>query len=620
MLPDFVIDVMGTIKHSIISNDFIDVESGKIELKDLSTGSEWTSLKETVCAFLNTEGGVVICGVRERNRTYNMTGFDRNNESKIIELQRSVFRDDHGTCPDLSSNIFTAYEAVTLNGNTYSLLVIVVYALSDDLKYISYNERYYERRLTQDSIIPAPKLQRHREYKQELEYAKEIAIIEGATINDLSLDKINRYVNLLNIEISRETLKPSIAKARTFLANHHFIKENQVTVLGMLVCGEDPFHFLSMRSEVNCYYDTSSDIGKDKKIFRSDVINLMKETFRYVWGNIKIGRTVRNGGASEAEYPEELIRETINNALAHRDYTIDRFVTINIEPNKHIEIKKPGRFKEAIIIADTRAKVPVRRLMPGIPESKNPKLASVLRVFDKIEGQGRGMAALVNGALNNKVDLPYYDISDNMISLRIPTGRLVDESMENWLKGFERYIETRLKTKISDEHKAVLSYFHKSEILNKKRHYTILLSESNNHFSVIEDLKNAGLIVEHTASSEEVPIYVLDRVLAIIDFSADITGILGSQYNEYPREAQEVLNISYLHTKYNQQALKAFEITPEVFRRVYGKTVVPKTYESLGRKVRKLCNDFAQLGILKKVEKGAYEFVFDFKSKNNLLI
>ena len=56
------------------------------------------------------------------------------------------------------------------------------------------------------------------------------------------------------------------------------------------------FHFLGSRVEVNCYYDTSIDIGKDKKMFRNDVINLMEDTFRYIWGHIKINRTIREGG------------------------------------------------------------------------------------------------------------------------------------------------------------------------------------------------------------------------------------------------------------------------------------------------------------------------------------
>lgn len=615
---EFINNTLSSIKRSIEGDIFLDVETAKIELKDLSTGNEWKSLKESICAFLNTDGGIAICGVRERGKKYEFKGFDRNNESKVIDLQLSTFRNDEGIELDLSKYIYFDYQSVTVENQTKDIVIIAVYPLSDDLKYVSYNGEYFERKLTQDKKIPEAKIQQQREYKLDLEYAKEIAVIQGATNNDLSLDKINRYINLLNREIRSETLKPSLNKAKPFLSNQHFIKNDTVTMLGMLVCGADPFHFLSSRVEVNAYYDTSSDIGKDKKIFRSDVLTLMEETFRYIWGNIKVNRTVTEGGKSEPEYPEKLIRETINNALAHRDYSIDNFVTVRVEPNRFIEIKNPGSFKEKIKVLHTGSDIEIRRLIPGIPESKNPKLASVLKVFDKIENQGRGMASLVNGALDNKVDLAFYEIKDGMITLTIPTGRLVDETIETWLKGFERYIELKIKNRLSDEHRAVLAYFYKSELLNRKRYFTILLSESNNHFEVLDELKRAQILYEHEVSTEQVPIYVLDRILIKTDFRDDLTNILGTEYIQYEQAAKEILNLVYLFSKYNQQALKATEITPEVYRRIYGKRIIANTYESLGRKVRSICNQFTKANVLEKDQKSAYSFNFQYKKPRTL--
>lgn len=44
--------------------------------------------------------------------------------------------------------------------------------LSDDLKYVSLNGTYYERKLTQDKEIPSNEITHQKEYKLELEYAK----------------------------------------------------------------------------------------------------------------------------------------------------------------------------------------------------------------------------------------------------------------------------------------------------------------------------------------------------------------------------------------------------------------------------------------------------------------
>jgi predicted HTH transcriptional regulator len=614
MKSEFVSETLATIKQSIENDVFIDVEKSKVELKDLSNSGDWKSLNETICAFLNSEGGIVICGIREKNKKYTFTGFNRNNESKLIDLQTIYFKNDIDVLIDVSDNIIFDYESFLDN----EVAVIAVFPLSDDKKYVKYNNEYYERKLTQDRKMAIAKIQRQKEYKIEIEYAKELAKVTDATIEDLSIDKINYYINLLNKEIRNETLKANHEQAKSFLSKQHFIKEDNISTLGMLVCGDDPFHFLGSRVEVNCYYDTSIDIGKDKKLFRNDVINLMEDTFRYIWGHIKINRTIRDGGKSEPEYPEKLIRETINNALAHRDYTIDNFVTVTVEPNKYIEIKNPGYFKEKIKLVHTETAIPVRRLIAGIPESKNPKLASVLKVFDKIESQGRGMASLVNEALDNEIDLPIYEIKDGMISLKISSGKLVDESIETWIGGFETYIVSKLKSEITAEHKAVLAYFYKSELVNRQRLFAILLTESNNHFIVINALKEAKIIIEHPASSEENPVYVLDRVLMKTDFIDEFINLLGNEYIHYDEAVKQVLNMIYLFTKYNNKSLKAADITPEVYRRIYGREIIAKTYESLGRKIRNICNSFEKQGILHKGTKNDYTFNVDYKSDNTL--
>lgn len=611
---EFVESIFDRIRQSIISGVKQDLESQKLELKDLSTGYNWKSLKETICAFLNTAGGVIICGIRESKTDYSLSGFNRDNEPRVRDLL-TCFKNDDGQTPDLSDHIVFEF----LPFLNKEVLVIFVYALPECDKYVNFDGVCFERVLTADRVISAAKLAKQREYKAEIEHAREIELVKDATINDLNIDKVNKYVNLLNREIRNETLKANLEQARPFLIKQHFLKKDAITTLGLLVCGEDPFHFLGGRSEVNCYFDTGSEISRDKKIFRNDVINLMEDSFKYIWGNIRIGRVVREGGVAQPEYPEKLVREIINNALAHRDYSIDNFVTVTIEPEKWIEIKNPGSFKEKIKLVSDDGDIMVRRLLPGIPESKNPKLASVLKVFDKIESQGRGMASLLNAALDNQVDLPFYEIKDNIITLRVPAGKLLDESTEAWLAGFEQYLVHRLRGPVSDEMKMVLAYFYKSELLNKQRYFTILLSESNNHFDVIDALRKAELIYLHPASTDEAPVYLLDRVLMITDYTTEMLQLIGNEWLQLDPVARLILNILYRNTKYNAAGLKATQLTPEVYRRHMGKRIDAKKYESLGRKVREICIKFMERGILNRSASKAYTVNMEYQPVPNLL-
>jgi ATP-dependent DNA helicase RecG len=56
----------------------------------------------------------------------------------------------------------------------------------------------------------------------------------------------------------------------------------------------------------------------------------MEDAFLFVWGHIKVGRSYVGGGRSEPEFPKKLVREIINNAIAYRDYTVNKFITLKI--------------------------------------------------------------------------------------------------------------------------------------------------------------------------------------------------------------------------------------------------------------------------------------------------
>jgi len=149
MKSEFITETLSKIEQSINSGLFIDVEKSKVELKDLSTTGDWKSLNETICAFLNTDGGIVVCGVREKDKKYYYKGFNRNNESKLIDLQTIYFKDDNDVLVDVSDSILFDY----FDFDNGEVAVIAVYPLSDDKKFVKYNNEYYQRKLTQDRKI-----------------------------------------------------------------------------------------------------------------------------------------------------------------------------------------------------------------------------------------------------------------------------------------------------------------------------------------------------------------------------------------------------------------------------------------------------------------------------------
>ncbi len=615
---DIVKESLEIIEMSITKGIFREVENQILELKDLSTGANWQSLKETICAFLNTKGGYIICGIRERDKQYNVTGFDRNNESKLIEIKKGAFKESSNATVDLEEQLFFDYRQF----QNKTIAIITILPLSQDKKYVSFGGSYYERVLTQDKEISKEMLTRHLEYKMELDYSKEIQIIEKARPEDLDVEKINQFILKANTSSRKETLKKDINDALDFLNRRYCIdNEKNVTVLGALLFSKDPFYFLEYRAEVDCYFETTSSIGRDKRILQNDVITLMDESFSFVWGHIKVGRSFIGGGQSEPEFPEKLIREVINNAFAHRDYVVNKFVTIKINPGDSLEIINPGSFKQKMILLNNDSNREVRRIISGVPETKNPKLANILKAFDKIESQGIGMATLTDTCLENIIDVPYFDLSNSdMIRLIIPSGKLLDDEVQRWIDSFENYIKSKLKSNFSTEHALVLAYLFKTERLNKKRFYTISLSHSNNHFDVLNDLKNADLIHEHpSASSEHNPVYIVNEELLIEDYSLKIAQTTGKSLDSIDKSYIKVLNFIYRHNFYNQKTVRPSQITPELYYHIYGKNLVPTQFETLGRKVRKMCADLEKNGFLERLADRTYKIRVNNTALNNQL-
>ncbi len=91
------------IENCIDNNIYTPFESDTLELKDLSTGNDWKSLYESICAFLNTKGGIVIIGINEntKQKNYHLTGYNPNNEPNIKQIIHQ-FKDEHRNNLDIS--------------------------------------------------------------------------------------------------------------------------------------------------------------------------------------------------------------------------------------------------------------------------------------------------------------------------------------------------------------------------------------------------------------------------------------------------------------------------------------------------------------------------------------
>lgn len=625
----FIDKTLRTLEECISTQTYVEVETERFELKDLSTNTNWTELYKTVCAFLNTNGGIVVLGIKDKGnekdknkKHYQFKGFNYDNEANLKEIG-AKFTDKQGRPLDLKS-YFPSAEIRDFDMGKIAL--IYVEKLPEDEKFVYFDGQAYSRKLTGDHVISKAEIDAQVDLRQELVNAQELSIVEITSLELLNIDKLNQYIIRLNRGKTVETLKADLDKALPFLNRKAFVRDNKPTLLGMLVCGDYVEDYIGGKCEMDCYVDSPIVVAQNKQILKDNIISLMEESIGFVYKNIQVGVSRKNGGTALPEYPESLLEEIINNALAHRDYKSNRFCIIEIKPNESIMIRNPGAFRPKQIINIDTEQGKIRRIIP-IQVARNPKLTDLLKSFDRWEGKGKGLASLTDACLENTIDLPYYSLMTDEIKLFIPKGKIYDDAMEIWLNSFSGFILKLYGKPLVEEDKIILSYFYKSERKNRLDHYTVILTSDNNHKNIIADLEEKGLLFKNLESPLLYPVYLVHRTLIKSDFTQEVTEIFGNQFSLLQTDYRKVISGIFQHNKYadNRMLISANSIGSFLYLQENIIIDDLKHYEIYKRKIRNIFNQLENKGFIlrkdgkSKEEGGKPDFKIntDFKIDRN---
>ena len=191
------------------------------------------------------------------------------------------------------------------------------------------------------------------------------------------------------------------------LTDLDLVRDGHVTNAAVLLLGKEK----TIREQIPQaavmieYRSTESRIPFDNRVaYRKPFFLMIDE----LWHDINL----RNGGFPVKEGPyiftvpyfnEEVIRESINNAIAHRDYRRQSETVIKLYPEK-MTIVNAGGFPQGVTVENLLA-------VPSTP--RNRLLADVLSKTGVVERSGQGVDKIYYNTLSEGKEAPDYSGSDD---------------------------------------------------------------------------------------------------------------------------------------------------------------------------------------------------------------
>lgn len=286
--------------------------------------------------------GWLIFGVSERDKIKHVVGtaYKQGEQSLLEKFKYEISRD--------ITNGMTFYEIKEIfpivNGKRLRVLMFKVPAAATGIP-TDWRTNYYER--SGESLVPLKQYKIDAIRSQERkDWSKQV--IEVATIDNLDKTAINlareKYKEKMNQEhISKEVDEMTDEE---FLTKVKLLIGGKVTNAGMLLLGSADYDYL-MTSAPSIMWRLYGADGSDKdyEIFKIPFINVVDKvsskvrnlTYRYMPNQLTLFPM------ETEQYNSWLIRELLNNCIAHTNYQLGGRIYVNEFEDK-IKFTNPGDF------------------------------------------------------------------------------------------------------------------------------------------------------------------------------------------------------------------------------------------------------------------------------------
>jgi predicted HTH transcriptional regulator len=349
----------------------------------------------TYSAFANTEGGVIVLGVRERKHQFIVEGI--NDSDKV---RRELF-DGLNNRQKISANLLsdTSVQDVLINGLTVLLIDVPRATRKQRPVYITTNPfaGHTFRRLNDgDRVVPDNDVKRM--LAEQVEDSRDDRILKGYDLVDLDLSTVQTYRqvfanrdpgHLWNGKDDREFLRLIGGWRRDRETG-----ESGLTVAGLLMFGQ----FGAIQDELPNYMVDYQERPQAKAENRwidritldgkwsGNLYDFYRKVYLKLTADLKVPFSLQRGERRDETPVHEALREALANVLVHADYS-DRASVLVVKRPDMFGFRNPGLMRIPVEVA----------IHGGEPDCRNRTLHKMFRFVGVGEQAGTGIPKILYG-------------------------------------------------------------------------------------------------------------------------------------------------------------------------------------------------------------------------------
>lgn len=284
---------------------------------------------------------------------------------------------------------------------------------------INWKGHYYGRDGEELNALNLEEVERIREQARNEDWSA--VIIEAATVDDLSPEAILKARESFKRKNSHLIEEINDWNDITFLNKAKVCIKGKITRTAVLLLGKsEAEHFINpSTAKISWILRDRDNIEKDYQHFTCPLLINTEEVYKKI-RNLKY-RYIPD----ETLFPDEvdqydayIIREGLNNCIAHQDYTLGGKINVVEHEDGKLVFLNSGSFipssVEEVVFADA-------------PEStyRNPFLVEAMINLNMIDAIGSGIKRMFTIQRKKYFPMPEYELGGNKVKLTI-TGKVVD--------------------------------------------------------------------------------------------------------------------------------------------------------------------------------------------------